>query len=332
MKRSPVSEFLMNALVECPATGLRNRVKYAALSRLRNFTANHRNRLVRYKLEGVDLLLPLSHQLPIYRRTYREYSANIGRLAGYVKTKYPEEPIIDIGANVGDTIAIIRAMSSAPILAIEGDEFYFRLLLENLKQAKLQNVDPVQAFVGVAPVMQGALQRVGGTASFVAGGPSSVLPIPMEQIVAKYPRFERSKLLKIDTDGFDCQIVESSLGWLASAKPLTFIEYDPTLTMKQGVESKFVFELLRSIGYKYAIFWKNTGDYLLTAELCNSSLLEDLDAHCSASGSYLDIAFVHEEDTELGLRIRKAEMIHFGANHKATHLAQAFSVSARTLI
>lgn len=311
MKQSFLAETLMNALVACPLTGLVNRTQFAVLSRLRSKLARHKNLLVRYKLERIDLLLPLAHQLPLYRRSFQEYSKNVGRLAEYVGSKYPSAPIIDIGANVGDTIAIIRAKTDAPILAIEGDEFYFTLLKQNLAQANLRDVIPVEAFVGSSVAMQGVLHRDGGTASFVEGCSSSIAPVSLQVILAEYPKFERARFLKVDTDGFDCQIVKSSLEWLAEAKPVAFIEYDPTLTRRQGAIAQTIFEDLRSIGYKYAICWQNTGGYLLTADLEHASLLEDLDAHYSTPGGYLDIAFVHEEDSDLALSIRRCEIDYF---------------------
>jgi FkbM family methyltransferase len=311
MKRSLMAELLLNALAECPSSGLASRAKFAALSRIRTALTNRGNWLARYKLERTDLLLPLEHQLPIYRRSYREYSRNVGRLAGYVQAKYPGSPIIDIGANVGDTIAIIRTKTDAPILAIEGDDLYFRLLEENVDHSNLKFVTPAHAFVGSASAMQGTLRRVGGTASFEERSSSSVTPVPLQAILAKHSQFEPARLLKIDTDGFDCQIVSSSLRWLASVRPVMFIEYDPALTRKQGVTAELVFEEVRSVGYKYAICWQNTGEYLLTAELDNKSLLNDLDARYSAPGSYLDIAFVHEQDSDLAISIRNGEIDYF---------------------
>ena len=39
---------------------------------------------------------------------------------------------VDVGANIGDTAAIIRSVCPAPIVCIEGDEMIGRVLNENL--------------------------------------------------------------------------------------------------------------------------------------------------------------------------------------------------------
>jgi FkbM family methyltransferase len=277
------------------------------LAKARAALAKKRARLVRYRLDGTELLVPLAHDMPVYRRSYPDYSSNIGRVASYIAAKYRELSIIDIGANVGDTAAIIRARCQAPLLSIEGDEFYFQLLQHNIDRSHLSGVQSCHAFVGTSRTeMRGELKRQAGSASFVASAAQSVTAVCLTEILNRYP-------LKIDTDGFDCQILNAELEWLAEAKPVAFIEYDPYLTGKQGYDAQRVFLDLQSIGYTLGIFWDNTGDYLLTAELANASLLEDLHVYYSGrSGEkYADIAFVHQEDNDLGLEIRKAEVAHF---------------------
>jgi hypothetical protein len=49
----------------------------------------------------------------------------------------------------------------------------------------------------------------------------------LEKIVEAFPNFYRSKLIKIDTDGMDCSIIESSTGYLIENHLIIFFEYDP---------------------------------------------------------------------------------------------------------
>lgn len=314
MKSSAIAEYVLNSLVNHPQRGIANRVRHAAFSRVRAALARDRSRFVRYNLDGTELLLPLAHDIPLYRRGFVDYSSNIGRVASHLAAKYRELTIVDIGANVGDTAAIVRARCQAPMLCIEGDEFYFKLLLNNIDRSHLQGIQPCYAFVGTSQgEMRGGLQRQAGSASFVADANQSVPAVRLAEILSRYPTFEQAKLIKTDTDGFDCQIVNSELEWLAKAKPVVFIEYDPDFTEKQGYDGRRVFRDMQSIGYRLGIFWENTGEHLLTTELANASLLEDL--HCYYSGrgggKYADIAFVHEEDYELGLEMRRAEVDYF---------------------
>jgi FkbM family methyltransferase len=55
--------------------------------------------------------------------------------------------MIDIGANVGDSVAIVREQSDYPILCIEGNETYFQILEENLRRGAYASVMAVNVFV-----------------------------------------------------------------------------------------------------------------------------------------------------------------------------------------
>ncbi|HMG84953.1 MAG TPA: FkbM family methyltransferase [Terracidiphilus sp.] len=310
MKESPFAEAVLNSLVQTCPNGLIGKLKYRSLSKARAMLAHNEKRLVRYRLDGTELLLPLSHELPLFRRSHPQYSCNIGRITSSVLQKYPSATIIDIGANVGDTAAIIRANSKAPILCIEGDAYFFRLLQINVARSGMRDIEACFAFVGAEQCeIRGGLRHASGTASYSSSAAQSTNQIPLSDILEKFPNFRQSKLLKIDTDGFDCQIVAAELKWISEARPVTFIEYDPYLTRAQGYSSSNIFSEMASVGYELAVFWENTGEYMLTAKLADHTLIEDIHLRYSRSlgRSYVDIAFIHEEDRELAWKIREAE-------------------------
>ena len=310
MKRSALAEAVLNSLVKTRSRGLISKLKYGTLARVRVILAKDEHRLVRYCVDGTDLLLPLSHQLPIYRSNHPLYSLNIGRIASCVVQKYPSTSIIDIGANVGDTAATIRANCKAPILCVEGDPYFFKLLQANVASSGMNDIEACFAFVGTERIeRQGGLRHENGTASYSPNTPQSTHQIPLSEILTKLPNFRRSKLLKIDTDGYDCQILAAELNWISEARPIAFIEYDPYLTRIQGYDSRRIFSEMASVGYELALFWENTGEYLLSAELDDRALIEDIHLRYSqgAMRKYVDIAFIHQEDRDIGSQIRQAE-------------------------
>src|SRR6266852_517263 len=99
--------------------------------------------MVRYNLAGLELRLPLSHNLPLYRRSFPLYSSNVGRIAAAVAAKYRDIHVIDIGANIGDTVAIVRAQVNCPILCVEGDASVCEILRDHpsFAQCKLLKID-----------------------------------------------------------------------------------------------------------------------------------------------------------------------------------------------
>ncbi|MBN1984380.1 MAG: FkbM family methyltransferase, partial [Chitinivibrionales bacterium] len=170
--------------------------------------------LIRYNLEGTELLLPVSHKLPLFRRQFPFYSANVGRLAAGVFEKYPDMKFIDIGANVGDTVAFLRATAHFPILCIEGDEYFFTILALNVERSSLTDVHVEHAFVGMeTTTIQGRLQTKDGTGHLVSDGTGTetVNIRTLADIVKEKTLFSSPRMIKIDTDGYDCQILFGSL-------------------------------------------------------------------------------------------------------------------------
>jgi FkbM family methyltransferase len=207
---------------------------------------------VRYRVGDVELELPLSHELPFYRRDHSHYDGRIGALARELGGS-----VVDIGANVGDTAAFIRAESEVPILCVEGDDRFFALLERNA--ARLGDVELEHAFVD-AP-KRGRVERRAGTARIVAG--ESVLPTkPLATILTEHARFARPALLKLDTDGMDVPILLANLELLERLRPALFFEYDPHLGATPDV-----FERLADVGYVTAEWFENTGDPAGSVEL-----------------------------------------------------------------
>ena len=92
----------------------------------------------------MELELPLSHELPFYQHDHPRYDRQLGAIAAELGG-----PVVDIGANVGDTAAAIRAESDVPILCVEGDPAFFALLERNARA--IGGVELERAFVEGPP-------------------------------------------------------------------------------------------------------------------------------------------------------------------------------------
>jgi hypothetical protein len=71
------------------------------------------------------------------------------------------------------------------------------------------------------------------------------------------------------------------------------------------------------------MIYKNNGDYLLTADLENSSLIEDIHKFYSGySGQrYCDICAFYEEDLNLCQTVRRAEIEFFDTRERASNVS-----------
>jgi FkbM family methyltransferase len=240
---------------------------------------------VRFDVGGTELFLPLSHELPFYRTDHPLYGEAVGRIAALLGG-----PVVDVGANVGDTAAIVRAHSDVPVLCVEGDDEFFGLLKRNTEQ--LGDVELEHAFVE-AP-RTGRVERGRGTAR-VAPGVERLQSRPLAAILDDHPRFARPALLKLDTDGMDMSIVMANADLLGDLRPVLFFEYDPHL----GAEPE-VFATLCSKGYDRALVFENTGDYRESVELADRERLAALHREYTGHGGarYVDVCAM-PEDTEM---------------------------------
>jgi FkbM family methyltransferase len=264
--------------------------------------------VIRYRLDPFDLELPLSHGLPRYRTLYPSYDANIGRIAAAMARKYPGASVVDVGANVGDTAAIIRGSCQLPILCIEGDPSFFGLLERNARtigHLVLENTlvgDPAIAF-------DGELNAAQGTARVVERrGASQVRFERLDDVLMRHPELAPPCFVKIDTDGFDLAIIMASAGLWRQVHPAIFFEYDPAL-LRADEDPQRAFDLLASVGYESMLVFENTGEYVLQLRLADRAALEDLHAFYSGRGSerYADLCVFHHDDADVSEALRQTE-------------------------
>ena len=267
--------------------------------------------LIRYELDGTSLLLPLSHQLPFIRASHPKYSTNVARIAAIALSKYPDLSMIDIGANVGDTVAIVRHDAHFPIMCIDGDPAFFSILEKNTRT--WTDVSLVRSFVGEinGPTPTRVIADH-GTARLIAdtSGGSSTQTETLTNILSAHSTFTPPRLIKIDTDGFDLKIVTHELSLIERLRPIIFLEYDPYFFEQHQSDGRALFRELGSIGYDAALVFDNTGEFLVYMSLGDDQLQKDIHHfYTGRSGQrYCDIAFFHAQDADICAQARLGEL------------------------
>jgi FkbM family methyltransferase len=265
--------------------------------------------LINYQVKGHSLKLPLSHALPSVLQYYPNYANNLARLAGCIHTKYPNLKIIDIGANIGDSVFIIRNKVSCPILCIEGDPVFFKILQINTADCK--DVVIKQAFIGESDITTSKkLVTILGTAHFKDSINTSTEFSRLSTILTEEPEFAQAKLLKIDTDGFDLAIIRGSADFIQIAKPILFFEYDLFFLKNQKEDGISIFPLLQMLGYHSIVIYDNFGRYLISLPLTETNQIIDLHGYLlNRTGNYYyDICAVQTEDLEIIQQLREIEL------------------------
>ncbi|MGI5939430.1 MAG: FkbM family methyltransferase [Thermoleophilia bacterium] len=249
------------------------------------------------------------------RIRWRRYDQALGDIAFIVREKYPDMAAIDIGANVGDTAAIICAYEDIPVLAIEGNSRFIPYLHENARRLGC-HIKVLNCFVGPPEcgVDLAAVATKYGTSSVVSAVNNDGVGCKMRDlasIVDSHPAFRRARLLKIDTDGFDFQIIMSSISYLATARPVLFFEYDTGFSRGDEENSQKTIEKLTAIGYVYFVIYDNFGNFLLSTTIPQTfaelnSYLRSNRANGMAV-SYFDVCCFHRNDEDLFDRLRSLE-------------------------
>lgn len=234
--------------------------------RLRRLVLRVADPVVRYPAPGGELRLPLSHEMPRYRRLHPTYDLPLEEIATVIRARVDTTfRVIDVGGNVGDSALALLANGVDAVLCVEGVERYLRLLHDN--------VGRLGARVAVAPYfvtekaqsMKSHVAR--GTATVTPSGPAGMASITFTDLLIRHPAFADAQLLKIDTDGWDQAVLRSASDWLKERQPAVFFEHDPMLQQNQGYDAAAVWTLLDGLGYRSAQLWSNTGLTLWQGDL-----------------------------------------------------------------
>jgi FkbM family methyltransferase len=278
---------------------LSRRVLARTARRSRRVVTTKVDPLVERLVGGRRMVLPLSHDLPLFLAEFPRYGENLVDLVDVVVREKGFCGLVDIGANVGDTIVTVRSRVDVPVLGIEGDELYAGLLARNV--ATIPDVEIEQAYVAssltVGPIR--AVRTTGTAALVPSDAASTVVTRPLTAIIASHPTFAVPGIVKIDTDGADAAIVVANAEWFAQVRPILFLEYASALAAKAGDHEPWrAFADLALAGYRKAIVYVNTGELLLEASVSDERLWRDL-ARYRSSPAYFDVAVFPGDDTHL---------------------------------
>ncbi len=215
---------------------------------------------IKYLLGNHEIILPNSHALPKYQIQHRLYDRFLPVLAKYLN---PEGLVIDVGANVGDsTIAMLDYCKNDFYCIEPSNDFYpyLKLNIKMLPQALSQRLTCFKSFIGSGYV-KGELIHQNGTARVQSKDDSSDINYqPLDDLVKK--RKKVVSLIKVDTDGFDYDVLLSGQKTILQDKPILFWEnqmFEPF--QKDGFIR--LYEFLIRVGYKHIYVFDNFGNLLL---------------------------------------------------------------------
>jgi FkbM family methyltransferase len=196
------------------------------------------------------LVAPPEHRLDVYRAAGPLYDQRLPLLSRIVAIAAPSGVIIDVGANIGDTVALCRmAGCESPIIAIEPSERYFAFLEANRQALPelFRDVRTLRAFIGAGnenlSIIEGAgTAHVEITQKAAKPDASSETPtLPLSGVTE-----QQVSLIKTDTDGYDAAILSGSINYLRRARPIIWSEAEVSELSDEDCWRKLCIDLAES--------------------------------------------------------------------------------------
>lgn len=227
-----------------------------------------------YLINDLTIKLDYKHLLPLYQKQFPHYDKFLPILAKYLPQN---STAIDVGANVGDTLAgMIGANDKIKYVCIEPSWKFYKDLQKNVELIKKskRNLDiiTIREFVG-KKIDNVSLEVESRGITKVIIGDGHIKSKELFNILEdKKIKKENVSLIKTDVDGIDWDVIESAQSYLTN-KPYLFFECD----YKKYYEYKKFNELffkLKSLDYAFFSFFDNFGQYICT--LNNLSQITEL--------------------------------------------------------
>ena len=233
------------------------------------------------KVGNYTIAIPRTNPLAEVYLRYPDSASHLGQLVSLLEKKYPHLSAIDIGANVGDTACILKSAADIPILCIEGDAVSFGFLKENLKRFK--NVSFKEMFLGERSGAIRADFEKGGWNTTIKPGAShsakSVELTSLDDLLSSQANRSNYKLLKIDTEGFDCPIIRGGFRYINEVQPVIAFEYNRENMEAIGETGLDTLAALFKAGYSRIFFRHGAGgfaDHQRLSRLCRRQKRPDL--------------------------------------------------------
>ena len=235
-----------------------NRLAFASLRRAFQAYGRSKATLTLIRFGNIAIEVPLEHPAVYWRYRPPGFNMNYVRL---VKTVMAAKSgmIIDVGANVGDGVALLRANGvNSHILAVEGVDEYATLLRKNTRS--FVDVEISCVFLGAGDEGDLAVDLRQGSARLVPGQ-SSIKISSLDTLLHRLS-CGGIAVLKTDTDGFDANVLRGAKNTLDHEGPVVFAELDDALLRRQGASSEDLLALLMQSGYAHVAVWDNDGHWL----------------------------------------------------------------------
>jgi FkbM family methyltransferase len=235
-------------------------------------------------VHGVDMILPFNHALPGYLADLKFYDRLPIRLSKFIGDKCGVVNCIDVGANIGDSIAAFKFgrqdNSNDFYIAVEPNSYYAKYLNFNfIEQGVISLPFLCSNSEGTGFV---SFKELNGTASSsfndrpLEDGDKNIKMTTIDSIVGFYGGDRKFNLLKTDTDGHDFDVVSGAKNFIQEHSPFVLMEVDSFSDNQFLVHVRNTLNLFFESGYSKLFVYDNQGYFLGLYEIADEHSLEKL--------------------------------------------------------
>lgn len=273
------------------------------------------------------LYLPSSHALPTYLREYPYYDRLPKRLGQKILELNGRIIGIDVGANIGDTIAAFQNSNSDLFLAIEPNPHFAKYLY--LNWGTFDNIiiseNLCSSHCGEINV---EFKEKNGTASIqTLKGNEKVICKTLDKVIEENPIFLNANLLKVDTDGHDFEVLKGAKKLICQNQPTVLFECDLFNNDNYISEMLDVLNIFHEANYSQAIFYDNHGYLIGKFSIQDNKEIKNLLFYQSVSKLlYFDVLLINDEFIDVFYKTELEYFINEISNKKLKQdISQIFS-------
>jgi len=254
-----------------------------------------------YRVGKYKMRTPHNYALANIQKKHRLYDKFLIFLTRNLNS---DGDIIDIGANIGDTTLALIQNTEKHIYSIEASDFFYNYLKINTENIDSSDrISLLQFFVGSGKYGGELKHSIDGTAQIELKKTSNVNFLTLDSLIIKN-KISKISMIKIDTDGFDFDIINSGMNFISEHKPILFLENFIDHEFQVTGYNK-MYEKLKNIGYCNICVFDNYGNIL--TETNDFNLLKNLNDYflshslynISKTISYVDVLLCCEKDKSI---------------------------------
>jgi FkbM family methyltransferase len=221
--------------------------------------------------------------------------------------------MVDVGANIGGTVAQVSGPDLGGCICIEVDDSLFPILKENI--SGLPGVIAVRALCsdseGNSEVV---IRREDGssTVSLCEGSCNSIPTVTVDGLLSEFADFGSPDLIKIDVEGYDYAVLKGTAKTMDKDRPALFFELYPEKLKAAGEDPLSISQFLMEHGYTAALVYDKYGIPLLALDIDDMGTLSGLVDYALLSIDYYDVLAVHSSMTAGLKEFAGLERVYFG--------------------